>query len=88
MKSSSLMYTPHVIASKNILYSQLHMVLVEGLVEVVLVEVQHVDYSLRCEQDPTKKGFIRHNAAFLLEAVLPRLQQRFQVRCTVASVMV
>uniref|UniRef100_UPI00358F6EE2 exocyst complex component 8 isoform X4 n=1 Tax=Myxine glutinosa TaxID=7769 RepID=UPI00358F6EE2 len=57
---------------------ELHMVLVEGLVEVVLVEVQHVDYSLRCEQDPAKKGFIQHNAAFLLDAVLPRLQQRFQ----------
>lgn len=55
------------------------MVLVDGLIEIILVAVQHVDYSLRCEQDPEKKKFIRHNASFLLETILPRIEHRFEV---------
>lgn len=46
------------------------MVLLESLVEIILVAVQHVDYSARCEQDPEKKAFIRQNAS-LYETVLP-----------------
>ncbi|XP_078725726.1 exocyst complex component 8 isoform X2 [Lampetra fluviatilis] len=58
--------------------AELHMVLVDGLIEIILVAVQHVDYSLRCEQDPEKKKFIRHNASFLLETILPRIEHRFE----------
>ncbi|XP_061421968.1 exocyst complex component 8 isoform X1 [Lethenteron reissneri] len=58
--------------------AELHMVLVDGLIEIILVAVQHVDYSLRCEQDPEKKKFIRHNASFLLETILPHIEHRFE----------
>ncbi|XP_032818161.1 exocyst complex component 8 isoform X2 [Petromyzon marinus] len=58
--------------------AELHMVLVDGLIEIILVAVQHVDYSLRCEQEPEKKKFIRHNASFLLETILPRIEHRFE----------
>lgn len=46
--------------------------------EIILVAVQHVDYSLRCEQDPEKKNFIRQNASFLYETVLPVVEKRFE----------
>ncbi|XP_021578788.2 exocyst complex component 8 [Ictidomys tridecemlineatus] len=59
-------------------FPELHMVLLESLVEVILVAVQHVDYSLRCEQDPEKKAFIRQNASFLYETVLPVVEKRFE----------
>ncbi|CAO2609391.1 Exocyst complex component 8 [Lemmus lemmus] len=59
-------------------FPELHMVLLESLVEVILVAVQHVDYSLRCEQDPEKKAFIRQNASFLYETVLPVVERRFE----------
>lgn len=56
------------------------MVLLESLVEIILVAVQHVDYSLRCEQDPEKKAFIRQNASFLYETVLPVVEKGLR-RC-------
>ncbi|XP_059533448.1 exocyst complex component 8 [Myotis daubentonii] len=59
-------------------FPELHMVLLESLVEVILVAVQHVDYSLRCEQDPERKAFIRQNASFLYETVLPVVEKRFE----------
>lgn len=59
-------------------FPELHMVLLESLLEVILVAVQHVDYSLRCEQDPEKKAFIRQNASFLYETVLPVVEKRFE----------
>ncbi|XP_006902948.1 PREDICTED: exocyst complex component 8 [Elephantulus edwardii] len=59
-------------------FPELHMVLLESLLEIILVAVQHVDYSLRCEQDPEKKAFIRHNATFLYETVLPVVEKRFE----------
>ncbi|KAM5235669.1 exocyst complex component 8 [Ctenodactylus gundi] len=59
-------------------FPELHTVLLESLVEVVLVAVQHVDYSLRCEQDPARKAFIRQNASFLYETVLPVVERRFE----------
>ncbi|XP_008568085.1 PREDICTED: exocyst complex component 8 [Galeopterus variegatus] len=59
-------------------FPELHMVLLESLVEIILVAVQHVDYSLRCEQDPEKKAFIRQNASFLYETVLPVVERRFE----------
>ncbi|XP_033000161.1 exocyst complex component 8 [Lacerta agilis] len=59
-------------------FPELHMVLLESLVEIILVAVQHVDYSLRCEQDPEKKAFIRQNASFLHEIVLPVVEKRFE----------
>uniref|UniRef100_A0A250Y4F5 Exocyst complex component 8 n=1 Tax=Castor canadensis TaxID=51338 RepID=A0A250Y4F5_CASCN len=59
-------------------FPELHMVLLESLMEVILVAVQHVDYSLRCEQDPEKKAFIRQNASFLYETVLPVVEKRFE----------
>ncbi|KYO18793.1 exocyst complex component 8 [Alligator mississippiensis] len=59
-------------------FPELHMVLLESLVEIILVAVQHVDYSLRCEQDPEKKAFIRQNASFLYETVLPVIEKRFE----------
>lgn len=59
-------------------FPELHMVLLESLVEVILVAVQHVDYSLRCEQDPEKKAFIRQNASFLYDTVLPVVERRFE----------
>ncbi|XP_077202503.1 exocyst complex component 8 [Paroedura picta] len=59
-------------------FPELHMVLLESLVEIILVAVQHVDYSLRCEQDPEKKAFIRQNASFLYETVLPVVEKRFE----------
>ncbi|XP_028903535.1 exocyst complex component 8 [Ornithorhynchus anatinus] len=57
---------------------ELHTVLLESLVEVILVALQHVDYSLRCEQDPDKKAFILQNATFLYQAVLPAVERRFE----------
>uniref|UniRef100_A0A8D0H8N3 Exocyst complex component 8 n=1 Tax=Sphenodon punctatus TaxID=8508 RepID=A0A8D0H8N3_SPHPU len=59
-------------------FPELHMVLLESLMEVILVAVQHVDYSLRCEQDPEKKAFVRQNASFLYETVLPVVEKRFE----------
>ncbi|XP_028809445.1 exocyst complex component 8 isoform X1 [Denticeps clupeoides] len=61
------------------LYSpELHMVLLESLREIILVAVQHVDYSLRCEQDLEKKAFILQNASFLNETVLTVVEKRFE----------
>ncbi|CAG5896314.1 unnamed protein product, partial [Menidia menidia] len=57
---------------------ELHLVLLESLREIVLVAAQHVDYGLRCEQDPDKKAFILQNAGFLHDAVLPVVERRFQ----------
>ncbi|XP_061785887.1 exocyst complex component 8 [Nerophis lumbriciformis] len=57
---------------------ELHMVLLESLREIILVAVQHVDYSLRCEQDPEKKAFIMLNAGFLHDTVLPEVERRFE----------
>ncbi|XP_040285234.1 exocyst complex component 8 [Bufo bufo] len=59
-------------------FPELHMVLLEGLIEIILVAVQHVDYSLRCEQDFEKRGFIRQNASFLYDTVLPVVEKRFE----------
>ncbi|XP_040016542.1 exocyst complex component 8 [Gasterosteus aculeatus] len=59
-------------------FSELHMVLLESLREIILVAVQHVDYSLRCEQDPEKKAFIMQNASFLHDTVLPVVERRFE----------
>ncbi|AWP20345.1 putative exocyst complex component 8 [Scophthalmus maximus] len=59
-------------------FPELHMVLLESLREIILVAVQHVDYSLRCEQDPEKKAFIVLNAAFLHDTVLPVVERRFE----------
>ncbi|XP_062895910.1 exocyst complex component 8 [Mobula hypostoma] len=59
-------------------FPELHMVLLESLQEIILVAVQHVDYSLRCEQDPEKKIFIRDNVSFLYETVLPVVERRFE----------
>ncbi|XP_060609798.2 exocyst complex component 8 [Anolis sagrei] len=59
-------------------FPELHMVLLESLLEIIFVAVQHVDYSLRCEQDPEKKTFIRQNASFLYETVLPVVEKRFE----------
>ncbi|XP_029966282.1 exocyst complex component 8 [Salarias fasciatus] len=57
---------------------ELHMVLLESLREIVLAAVQHVDYSLRCEQDPEKKRFIAQNASFLHDTVLLVVERRFE----------
>ncbi|KAF3703054.1 Exocyst complex component 8 [Channa argus] len=57
---------------------ELHMVLLESLREIILVAVQHVDYSVRCEQDPEKKSFILQNASFLHDTVLPVVEKRFE----------
>lgn len=59
-------------------FPELHMVFLESLSEIILVAVQHVDYSLRCEQDSEKKGFVLQNAAFLHETVLPVVERRFE----------
>ncbi|KAM9840742.1 exocyst complex component 8 [Aulostomus maculatus] len=59
-------------------FPELHMVLLESLTEIILVAVQHVDYSLRCEQDPEKKSFILLNATFLHDTVLPVVERRFE----------
>lgn len=59
-------------------FPELHMVLLESLREIILVAVQHVDYSLRCEQDPEKKSFIIQNATFLHDTVLPVVEFRFE----------
>lgn len=59
-------------------FPELHMVLLESLREIILVAVQHVDYSLRCEQDPEKKAFIMQNASFLHDTVLPVVERRFE----------
>ncbi|KAF7694469.1 exocyst complex component 8 [Silurus meridionalis] len=59
-------------------FPELHMVFLESLREIILVAVQHVDYSLRCEQDSEKKAFIAQNAAFLHETVLPVVERRFE----------
>ncbi|XP_007898037.1 exocyst complex component 8 [Callorhinchus milii] len=59
-------------------FPELHMVLLESLTEIILVAVQHVDYSLRCEQEPEKKNFIRENVSFLYETVLPVVEKRFE----------
>lgn len=59
-------------------FPELHMVLLESLREIILVAVQHVDYSLRCEQDPEKKAFIVQNATFLHDTVLPVVERRFE----------
>lgn len=59
-------------------FPELHMVLLESLREIILVAVQHVDYSLRCEQDPEKKSFIMQNATFLHDTVLPVVERRFE----------
>lgn len=59
-------------------FPELHMVLLESLREIILVAVQHVDYSLRCEQEPEKKSFILQNASFLHETVLVVVERRFE----------
>uniref|UniRef100_A0A0E9WWQ1 Exocyst complex component Sec8 n=3 Tax=Anguilla anguilla TaxID=7936 RepID=A0A0E9WWQ1_ANGAN len=59
-------------------FPELHMVLLESLREIILVAVQHVDYSLRCEQEAEKKAFILQNASFLHETVLPVVEKRFE----------
>ncbi|XP_069463040.1 exocyst complex component 8 [Ambystoma mexicanum] len=59
-------------------FPELHMILLESLVEIILVAVQHVDYSLRCEQESEKKNFIRQNASFLYETVLVVVEKRFE----------
>lgn len=59
-------------------FPELHMVLLESLREVILEALQHVDYSLRCEQDAEKKAFILKNASFLHETVLPVVEKRFE----------
>lgn len=59
-------------------FPELHMVLLESLHEIILVAVQHVDYSVRCEQDPEKKSFILQNATFLHDTVLPVVERRFE----------
>ncbi|XP_071386142.1 exocyst complex component 8 [Centroberyx affinis] len=59
-------------------FPELHMVLLESLPEIILVAVQHVDYSLRCEQDGEKKAFILQNATFLYDTVLPVVERRFE----------
>lgn len=59
-------------------FPELHMVFIESLREIILVAVQHVDYSLRCEQDSEKKSFILQNAGFLHETVLPVVERRFE----------
>ncbi|XP_061609879.1 exocyst complex component 8 [Phyllopteryx taeniolatus] len=59
-------------------FPELHTVLLESLREIVLVAVQHVDYSLRCEQDADKKAFVLLNAAFLHDCVLPEVERRFE----------
>lgn len=59
-------------------FPELHMVLLESLREIILVAVQHVDYSLRCEQDPEKKTFVMQNASFLHDTVLPVVERRFE----------
>ncbi|KAM5163504.1 exocyst complex component 8 [Mantella aurantiaca] len=59
-------------------FPELHMVLLEGLMEIILVAVQHVDYSLRCEQESQKKNFIRQNASFLYDTVLLVVEKRFE----------
>ncbi|XP_068087923.1 exocyst complex component 8 [Hyperolius riggenbachi] len=59
-------------------FSELHMVLLESLMEIILVAVQHVDYSLRCEQESEKKNFIRQNASFLYDTVLLVVEKRFE----------
>ncbi|XP_048841613.1 exocyst complex component 8 [Brienomyrus brachyistius] len=59
-------------------FPELHMVLLESLREVILEALQHVDYSLRCEQDAEKKAFILKNASFLHETVLPEVEKRFE----------
>lgn len=57
---------------------ELHAVVLESLCEIVQEAVTHVDYGLRCEQDPDKKSFILHNARFLHHAALPQVERRFQ----------
>lgn len=59
-------------------FPELHMVFLESLREIILVAVQHVDYSLRCEQETEKKAFILQNASFLHETVLPVVERRFE----------
>ncbi|KAM8954489.1 exocyst complex component 8 [Pelodytes ibericus] len=59
-------------------FPELHMVLLESLMEIILVAVQHVDYSLRCEQESEKKVFIRQNASFLYDTVLLVVEKRFE----------
>lgn len=59
-------------------FPELHMVLLESLREIILVAVQHVDYSHRCEQDPDKKTFVLQNASFLHDTVLPVVERRFE----------
>lgn len=59
-------------------FPELHMVLLESLIEIILVAVQHVDYSLRCEQDFEKRDFIKQNASFLYDTVLPVVEKRFE----------
>ncbi|XP_019738291.1 exocyst complex component 8 [Hippocampus comes] len=59
-------------------FPELHTVLLESLREIVVVAVQHVDYSLRCEQDADKKAFVVLNAAFLHDCVLPEVERRFE----------
>lgn len=59
-------------------FPELHMVFLESLREVILVATQHVDFSLRCEQESEKKSFIMQNALFLHEMVLPVVEKRFE----------
>ncbi|XP_036405824.1 exocyst complex component 8 [Megalops cyprinoides] len=59
-------------------FPELHMVLLESLREIILVAVQHVDYSLRCEQEAEKKAFILQNITFLHDTVLPVVEKRFE----------
>lgn len=59
-------------------FPELHLVFLESLREIILVAVQHVDYSLRCEQDSEKKSFIMQNDSFLHETVLPVVERRFE----------
>ncbi|KAG2468766.1 exocyst complex component 8 [Polypterus senegalus] len=75
-------FTKHLMAfldeGLKLYFPELHMVLLESLREIILVAIQHVDYSLRCEQDPEKKTFILQNASFLYETVLPVIEKRFE----------
>ncbi|XP_063773753.1 exocyst complex component 8 [Pseudophryne corroboree] len=59
-------------------FPELHMIFLESLMEIILVAVQHVDYSLRCEQESEKKSFIRQNASFLYDTVLFVVEKRFE----------
>ncbi|KAM9317110.1 exocyst complex component 8 [Gastrophryne carolinensis] len=59
-------------------FPELYTVLLESLVEIIPVALQHVDYSLRCEQESEKKNFIIQNLSFLTDNVLLVVQKRFE----------